>query len=88
MLDGARLAAADVAIARRVVRMAVLAACTGCRLDSRHVTRVLELVAAGEGSATLPGGVDARVSYGMLFVRARVARASVATSGWIEVPAL
>lgn len=88
VLDGARLAAADVAIARRVVRMAVLAACPGCRLDSRHVTRVLELVAAGEGSATLPSGVDARVSYGMLFVRARVAQASVATSGWIEVPAL
>ena len=85
---GARLAAADVAIARRVVRMAVLAACPGCRLDSRHVTRMLELVAAGEGSATFPGGVDARVSYGMLFVRARVAQASVATSGWIEVPAL
>lgn len=88
VLDAARLAASDVAIARRVVRMAVLEACPQCRLDARHVAHVLEIVAAGEGSASLPAGADARVTYGALFVRAREAQGHADTSGWLEVPGL
>ncbi len=88
VLDAAKLAATDVAIARRVVRSAVLKACPECRLEAAHVARVLGLVAAGEGSATLPLGVDVRVAYGALFIRARAAQGGAPTSGWLEVPAL
>lgn len=87
-LDAARLAATDVAIARRVVRTAVAKACPDCRLEAGHVARVLQIVAAGTGSATLPGGVDVRVSYGALSIRAREAQGLGETSGWLEVPAL
>ena len=88
VLDAAKLAATDVAIARRVVRCAVLKACPECRLEAAHVARVLGLVAAGEGSATLPLGIDVRVAYGALFIRAREAQGDAPTSGWLEVPAL
>lgn len=88
VLDAGRLAATDVAIARRVVRLAVQTACPECRLEARHVGRVLAIVAAGEGSSTLPLGVDVRVAYGALFVRARLAEPSALASGWLEVPAL
>ena len=88
VLDAGRLAATDVAIARRAVRLAVQAACPECRLEARHVGRVLAIVAAGEGSSTLPLGVDVRVAYGALFVRARLAEPSALASGWLEVPAL
>ncbi len=88
VLDAGRLAATDVAIARRVVRLAVQAACPECRLEARHVGRVLAIVAAGEGSSTLPLGVDVRVTYGALFVRSCSAVPGALASGWLEVPAL
>ena len=88
VLDAARLAATEVAVARRAVRMAVWAVSPSCRLEARHVARVLELVAADSGSATLPGGVDARVTYGALFLRARAAQRALPGSGWLEVPGL
>lgn len=88
VLDAGRLAATDVAIARRVVRLAVQAACPECRLEALHVGRVLAIVAAGEGSSTLPLGVDVRVTYGALFVRSRSAVPGALASGWLEVPAL
>lgn len=88
VLAAGRLAATDVAIARRVVRLAVQAACPECRLEARHVGRVLAIVAAGEGSSTLPLGVDVRVTYGALFVRSRSAVPGALASGWLEVPAL
>ena len=84
-LDSARLAALDVAIARRVVRQAILLACPDCRLEARHVNRVLSLVAAGAGSASVPMGVDCRVEYGLLFVRAADAAAR-GDAAWLEVP--
>ncbi len=84
-LDAARLAATEVAIARRIVRSAILSVCPECRLEARHVARVLELVAAGTGSATIPMGVDCRVEYGLLFVRSRRAPAEP-EQGWLEVP--
>ena len=68
--------------------MAVAKACPECRIEAGHVARVLQIVAAGTGSATLPSGVDVRVSYGGLSIRAREAQGLGETSGWLEVPAL
>ena len=84
-LDAGRLAATEVAVARRVVRAAILKVCPEARLEARHVAGVLALVAAGEGSATIPMGVDARVGYGLLLLRARTADRG-ASASWLEVP--
>jgi len=69
-LDAGRLAAAEVVIARRVVRRAILAVAPSARIEAQHVAAVLRLVAAGRGSAQVAEGVDVRVEYGLLFVRA------------------
>lgn len=84
-LDAARLAASDVAVARRIVRQAVLSVAPESRLESRHINKVLELVAQDKGSATLPFGVDVRVSFGMLLIRAR-SGGFVSPTSWFEVP--
>lgn len=84
-LDAARLAACEVAIARRVVRKAILDVCPGARLEARHIARVLRLVAAGHGSTSVPMGCDARVEYGLLFVRAHGEK-DEAPASWLEVP--
>lgn len=84
-VDAARLAACEVSIARRVVRAAILSVCPDARLEARHVAWVLGVVAAGEGSLTVPLGVDVRVEFGLLTIRARTADAEVA-SGWLSVP--
>ena len=47
VLDAARLAAAEVAIARRMVRLAVKRIAPEARLEMRHVAAVLACVAAG-----------------------------------------
>ncbi|MDO4797385.1 MAG: tRNA lysidine(34) synthetase TilS [Coriobacteriales bacterium] len=86
-LDAARLAASDVVIARRVVRQALLALCPEVRLDARHIEAVLRLVAAGHGSVSLPLAIDARVVYGMLFLRAGQTDASHGLdASWLDVP--
>ena len=84
-LDAARLGACDVAIARRVVRMAILGICPGARIEARHVAQVLSLVARGSGSASIPMGCDARVEYGLLFLRTAAPAGSVSPA-WLEVP--
>lgn len=66
-LDAARLAACEVAIARRAVRQAILLVCPDARLEARHVVGVLEVVSAGAGSLTIPMGVDASLG-GRLWV--------------------
>lgn len=86
-LDADRLGATEVAIARRVVRSAILTVCPSARLEARHVASVLQLVAAGHGSQTLPLGVDARVEYGLLFIR-RASEQSLRIEGWLEVPGI
>lgn len=86
-LDANRLGATEVAVARRVARMAMLAVRPGARLEARHVAAVLSLVAAGRGSVTTPMGVDARVEYGLLFIRVADGTQDVVT-GWLEVPGL
>ena len=83
-LDAARLAATEVAIARRVVRAAILEVCPEARLEARHIASVLRIVAAGEGSATIPMGVDARVAFGLLVLRGRTASRDV-VAAWLEV---
>lgn len=84
-LDAVRLGAADVVLARRVVRQAILAVCPAARLEARHVEAVLRLVAAGRGSVSLPLAADARVEYGLLFVRAPGAD-TVWDGCWLDVP--
>ena len=85
VLDARRLATAEVAIARRVVRLAVKRLVPDVRLEMRHVESVLALAAAGEGSCTLPEGIDARVEFGALSLRTPRAREELA-SGWLVVP--
>ncbi len=84
-LDAERLAACDVVIARRVVRQAIMAVCPATRLEARHVEAVLRLVAAGRGSQALPLAVDARVEYGLLFLRSHDVGEKLEGS-WLEVP--
>lgn len=85
VLDAARLAAAEVAVARRMVRFAVRQLAPDARLEMRHVESVLACVAAGEGSLSLPEGVDARIEFGTLALRTSSAR-EAASAGWIGVP--
>ena len=85
VLDAARLASAEVAVARRMVRQAVHQLAPDARLEMRHVEAVLACVAAGEGSVTLPEGVDARIEFGTLAFRTPRTR-EVASVGWIGVP--
>ena len=84
-LDASRLAACEVAVARRVVRKAILDVCPDARLEARHVARTLSLVAAGRGSASVPMACDVRVEYGMLFVRAKAGDLGQ-IAAWLEVP--
>lgn len=72
-LHAAKLAALDVAIARRVIRMAVKDvaghASDQCRIEAQHIADVLRIVAAGTGSVNIALGIDCRVEYGALFLR-------------------
>ena len=85
VLDARRLAACELAIARRMVRLAVKMLDPEARLEMRHVEAVLSCVAAGEGSLTLPGGIDARMEFGTLTLRTSLARESL-TAAWLTVP--
>ena len=85
VLDAARVAAAEVAIARRMVRLAVKQLDAEARLEMRHVESILRCVAAGEGSLTLPGNIDARIEFGTLALRTASAREHL-VAGWIAVP--
>lgn len=85
VLDATRLAASEVALARRVVRSALLWVEAEARLEARHINRVLELVSARAGSVTLPMGVDVRVEHGLVFLRARIADSS-RIAAWLRVP--
>ena len=85
ILDAARLAAMDVAIARRIVRAAILQLAPGARLEARHIASVLKLVAQGTGSVSVPMGVNARVEFGLLTLQARIASEDP-ISAWLEVP--
>lgn len=85
VLDAARLVSAEVAIARRMVRMAYKQVAPEERLEMRHVEAALACAAAGEGSLTLPGGIDARMEFGTFTLRTAMARERVA-AGWLSVP--
>ena len=85
VIDAARLAAAEVAVARRMVRLAVKQLDPEVRLEMHHVEAVLSCVAAGSGSTTLPARIDARVEFGTLSLRTAAARETL-TAGWLGVP--
>jgi tRNA(Ile)-lysidine synthase len=84
-LDATRFGATEVAIARRVVRKALLVVCPDARLEARHVAQVLALVAAGQGSCTVPVDVDVRVAFGLLMVRSPHLRQG-GVAAWLPVP--
>ena len=85
VLDARRLAAAEVVIARRMVRLAIKRIDPDARPEMRHVERVLACVAEGSGSVTLPAGIDARVEFGMLSFKAPAAREGL-VADWVAIP--
>lgn len=85
VLDSARLASSEIAVARRMVRLAVKMLDPEVRLELRHVEGVLAAVGAGAGSLTLPGGIDARMEFGTLALRTAAAREEL-VAAWLEVP--
>ena len=85
VLDAARLASAEIAIARRMVRLAYRRVAPEERLEMRHVEAVLACVAEGKGSLSLPGGIDARMEFGTLSLRSMQAREQL-VAGWLGVP--
>lgn len=85
VLDGARLASSEIAVARRMVRLAIKMLDPEVRLELRHVEGVLAAVGAGAGSLTLPGGIDARMEFGTLALRTAAAREEL-VAAWLEVP--
>ena len=85
VLDATRLAASEVAIARRMIRVAVKQLAPDARLEMRHVEAVLACVARGEGSLTLPEGIDARMEFGTFSLRTPTARETLPV-GWLAVP--
>lgn len=87
VLDARKLAASEIAIARRMVRLAVKAVDPEVRLEMRHVESVLSCVGSGEGSLTLPGGIDARIEFGALSFRSTAAREEL-VAAWLLVPGM
>lgn len=87
VLDARKLAASEIAIARRMVRLAVKAVDPEVRLEMRHVESVLSCVGSGEGSLTLPGGIDARIEFGALSFRSAAAREEL-VAAWLLVPGM
>ena len=85
VLDAKRLGAAEVAIARRMVRLAVKRLDPEVRLEMRHVEAVLACVAEGAGSCTLPAGIDARVEFGTVAFRTPATRERM-SAAWLSVP--
>lgn len=85
VLDAQKLASAELAIARRMLRLALKELQPGIRLEMRHVEGVLACVAAGHGSLTLPEGIDARVEFGTLALRTPAAREQL-SAGWLRLP--
>lgn len=87
VLDARRVAASEIAIARRMVRLAVKMVDPDVRLEMRHVESVLACVGAGEGSLTLPDGIDARMEFGALSFRSIAAREEL-VAAWLHVPGM
>lgn len=85
VLDARKLVSAELVIARRVIRLAIKQISPDARLDMRHVETVLALAARGEGAATLPGSIDARVEFGLLALRTDKVQEE-SCSGWLKLP--
>lgn len=86
VIDASRLASAELALARRMVRLAHKRLAPDARIEMRHVEQVLACVASGSGSLSLPGGVDARMEFGALAFRTPCARERL-VAAWLGVPA-
>lgn len=86
VVDASRMASAELALARRMVRLAHKRLAPDARIEMRHVEQVLACVSSGEGSLSLPGGVDARMEFGTLAFRTPAARERL-VAAWLGVPA-
>lgn len=69
VLDALRLSSEDVALARRMVRLALMQMACDIRLDTAHIEAILRCVAAGIGSLSLASSLSVRVEHGLLFIR-------------------
>jgi tRNA(Ile)-lysidine synthase len=85
-LDVAALLATDQAVARRLLRAAVMEVCPEAdRIEAAHIDAVLAGVAAGELARDLPGGVHARLEYGRM-VLSRKQGEKLISPTLLEVP--
>lgn len=88
VLNAKKLAAADVAIARRVLREALLGLEPEARLEASHVTQILEALAEGSGSFNVVFGIHVRVENGTLTLKARRAQGPKPPfhGSWLSIP--
>lgn len=88
ILDAQKLAATDMAIARRIVRRALLDLEPEARLEAQHVNGTLKAVARNHGSLTASFGIQAKVENGTLTLKARRADDAPKTfhAGWLSIP--
>ena len=84
-LCAGRLVRLDIALARRVVRLACLELFGDLRLDADHINAILSHVFKGTGSVSLSLHAEARVEYGVLFIRATHVT-HTPQPAWLTVP--
>ena len=84
-LCAGRLVRLDIALARRVVRLACLELFGDLRLDADHINAILSHVFKGTGSVSLSLHAEARVEYGVLFIRATHV-SHTPQPAWLTVP--
>ena len=84
-LDINELALLDVAVARRVVRYAILQLNAEARIESQHIEQALVIVANKHGSAQICEGIDVRCAQGLLYFNIPDKNQTVNT-GYLSVP--
>lgn len=83
VLSASRLVREDIALARRMVREALLSLLPSARLESKHIEAVLRLAAKGAGSIEIVEGCSVSVAYNALVLKTQDAKARV---GNLAVP--
>lgn len=88
VLNAKKLAATDMAIARRIVRAALLDLEPEARLESSDVTKILKAVVRDEGSFHVTFGIHAKLDNGLLTLKARTAQDLTHSfhASWFSVP--
>lgn len=87
VLQAARFAQLDVALQRRVMRIALLKVDGSIRLDALGVERACSCVRAGKGACHVTGSVEVRTEQGLVFVRSLTQSTSTNVSPtWCALP--